>query len=312
MPRRNGQNMTTHDDGQAPSAGNPIECSDEIQERRTAELMNLGRLLEEEASVVAVPYREPSRNRTVWLEVACWPDRQHRIRVQCWPEPDRGWVFGLCNGDVLALVEDAAHAAAMIGERLPTERDVPSHLSQFARALFRLRCSHTPPLSLRGLSKLIRYSHVYLWQIEHCEKRPTLRLAAACDRALSTGGTLTGLLGTPTRPRAWRTTAPPDQILDPLAALAHALRYRGYQTQNDEADRPSAGLTVCDHTSKTKRPVRVTIAEDHARTPVYIIHDRTQPIGANPATTVDQTVEHIERVLAQFPPPELLHDSDSP
>jgi transcriptional regulator with XRE-family HTH domain len=45
-------------------------------------------------------------------------------------------------------------------------------------------------LSLRGLSELVRYDWSYLSQIERGIRRPTAKLAAACDRALDADGRL--------------------------------------------------------------------------------------------------------------------------
>lgn len=54
-----------------------------------------------------------------------------------------------------------------------------------------LRRSRTAAgLSLRDLSRKVNYDHSYLSQIERGVKRPTPVLAAACDRALDSGGML--------------------------------------------------------------------------------------------------------------------------
>lgn len=49
-------------------------------------------------------------------------------------------------------------------------------------------------MSLRELGQRTTFSHVYLWQIERGEKRPTARVAEACDRELRAGGELLALL----------------------------------------------------------------------------------------------------------------------
>ena len=52
-------------------------------------------------------------------------------------------------------------------------------------------------MSLRELGHRTTFSHVYLWQIERGEKRPTVRVAEACDRELRAGGELLALLSPP-------------------------------------------------------------------------------------------------------------------
>ncbi|MEE6308212.1 helix-turn-helix transcriptional regulator [Plantactinospora veratri] len=61
-------------------------------------------------------------------------------------------------------------------------------METFGVLLRRLRTA--AGLSLRDLSRRVNYDHSYLSQIERGAKRPTPVIAAACDRALDSGGML--------------------------------------------------------------------------------------------------------------------------
>ena len=64
--------------------------------------------------------------------------------------------------------------------------------STFGQELRRLRCA--AGLSLRGLARQAHYDPGYLSKVENGIKQPTSDLATACDRAMGTGGLLTGLV----------------------------------------------------------------------------------------------------------------------
>ncbi len=64
--------------------------------------------------------------------------------------------------------------------------------STFGQELRRLRCA--AGLSLRGLARQAHYDPGYLSKVENGVKRLTSELASVCDRAMGTGGVLTGLV----------------------------------------------------------------------------------------------------------------------
>lgn len=64
--------------------------------------------------------------------------------------------------------------------------------SNFGQELRRLRGA--AGLSLRGLAREMHYDPGYVSKVENGAKKPTGELAAACDRALGTGGVLTGMV----------------------------------------------------------------------------------------------------------------------
>lgn len=66
-----------------------------------------------------------------------------------------------------------------------------SGVSEAGRELKRWR--KIRKLSLRALAEKVRYSYVYLWEIESGSKPALMAVMEACDRALDTGGKLARL-----------------------------------------------------------------------------------------------------------------------
>lgn len=94
---------------------------------------------------------------------------------------------------------------------------------RFPRLLVELRRERG--LSLRGLARLVNYSHTYLWEIETGRKPPTMHFAGSVDATLQAGGRLAELVEEKPAPVVSAPTLPAgDLVVDRarLEALAAA------------------------------------------------------------------------------------------
>lgn len=78
-------------------------------------------------------------------------------------------------------------------------------------------------LSLRGLSELVGFSHVYIHEVERGSKRASVEFAERCDRVLRAGGRLRARAVTPESSRApIRQVRIPNRLWDKVKARAEA------------------------------------------------------------------------------------------